>query len=89
MSPALRGRRALAAAAVPAGLAPSGAAAKPTDIGSGACADCHEAAAAAWAGSHHALARTRPSPRTVRAAFAGTRFEGTGMTVAFRRAAAA
>jgi len=94
MSPRRRGRgfgllRALAAAAVLAGLAADDAAAEPVYIGSEACTDCHEAAAEAWAGSHHALAWTRPSPRTVRADFDGTRFEGTGMTVAFRREAEA
>ena len=85
MTPRRRARGALLAAAVLAGLASSGAAAEPAYTGSAACADCHEAEAAAWEGSHHALAWTRPSPATVRADFDGTRFEGTGMTVEFRR----
>lgn len=37
----------------------------PDDVGSAVCADCHEGEAAAWAGSHHALAWTEPSPDTV------------------------
>jgi hypothetical protein len=56
----------------------------PAYVGSAACADCHEAATAAWAGSHHAAAWTEPSPATVRADFDGTTFEGAGMSVRFR-----
>jgi len=88
MSPARRGRRTLIAAAL-AGLMSLAATAEPAYVGSAACTDCHEAEAAAWEGSHHALAWTRPSPATVRADFDGTRFEGTGMTAEFRREAEA
>ena len=53
-------------------------------VGSAACADCHEAAVADWAGSHHALAWTLPGPDTVVADFDGTAFDGNGMRVRFR-----
>jgi predicted CXXCH cytochrome family protein len=56
----------------------------PAYVGSAACADCHEDATAAWAGSHHALAWTLPGPETVVADFDGTTFEGAGMSVRFR-----
>jgi hypothetical protein len=55
----------------------------PDYVGSAVCADCHEGEAAAWAGSHHALAWTEPSPDTVRADFDGTTFAGNGMSVRF------
>ena len=53
-------------------------------VGSETCAGCHEGAAADWAGSHHALAWTWPSPETVLADFDGTVFEHDGMTARFR-----
>lgn len=56
----------------------------PAHVGSEACIACHEDAADAWAGSHHALAWTWPSPETVQADFDGTVFELNGMTARFR-----
>ena len=56
----------------------------PAHVGSDACVACHEEAAAAWEGSHHALAWTWPSPETVVADFDGTAFEHDGMVVRFR-----
>ncbi|WP_210164907.1 multiheme c-type cytochrome [Afifella pfennigii] len=56
----------------------------PAYIGSQACAACHEDAASAWAGSHHALAWTRPGPDTVVADFDGTEFSHKGMLARFR-----
>ncbi len=56
----------------------------PAYVGSEACIACHEDAAAAWTGSHHALAWTPPSPETVVADFDGTVFERGGMTARFR-----
>ncbi|TMV09160.1 hypothetical protein FGK63_05055 [Ruegeria sediminis] len=56
----------------------------PAYVGSEQCADCHEAEALAWAGSHHAKAWTLPDSTTVRADFEGTEFEHDGMTVRFR-----
>jgi hypothetical protein len=53
-------------------------------VGSAVCTACHEAAAAEWAGSHHALAWTEPGPDTVVADFDGTTFQGNGMRVRFR-----
>ena len=55
----------------------------PAYLGSAACAACHQDAAAAWEGSHHALAWTRPSPETVVADFAGTALNHKGMTARF------
>ncbi|MCZ0962358.1 multiheme c-type cytochrome [Paracoccus benzoatiresistens] len=56
----------------------------PAFVGSAACTGCHEAVAADWKGSHHALAWTEPSPGTVATDFDGTAFEGAGMSVRFR-----
>jgi predicted CXXCH cytochrome family protein len=56
----------------------------PAYVGSETCIGCHEDAAEAWAGSHHALAWTMPSPGTVVADFDGTVFEHDGMTARFR-----
>lgn len=53
-------------------------------VGSQACASCHEPAAAAWRGSHHALAWTWPSSQTVVGDFDGTEFVHDGMTARFR-----
>ncbi|MEM7320387.1 MAG: multiheme c-type cytochrome [Pseudomonadota bacterium] len=53
-------------------------------VGSETCTGCHQAAAAAWEGSHHALAWTEPGPDTVLADFDGTVFAHDGMTVRFR-----
>ena len=81
-------RRLTALAALLAFSAGSGmaqAAAPPDYVGSAACAGCHEAVAAAWSGSHHALAWTLPGPETVVADFDGTSFTHDGMTARFRR----
>ncbi|RAI04338.1 hypothetical protein DLJ53_07805 [Acuticoccus sediminis] len=56
----------------------------PAYVGTSACASCHADATAAWTGSHHALAWTRPSPETIVADFDGTSFEADGMTARFR-----
>lgn len=65
-------------------LAPASAQDAPGYVGSGACTGCHTEAAEAWAGSHHALAWTAPSPETVVADFDGTEFEHDGMRARFR-----
>ncbi|UOM33491.1 cytochrome c3 family protein [Acuticoccus sp. I52.16.1] len=69
-------------------LAQSGGAAAddgtPAYVGSPACTACHQDAAAAWSGSHHALAWTEPGPDTIVADFDGTQFEHDGMTARFR-----
>ena len=59
-------------------------AAGPEYVGSEACTSCHESAANAWRGSHHALAWTWPSAATVAADFDGTEFVHDGMTARFR-----
>jgi hypothetical protein len=56
----------------------------PGFVGSDTCTACHDDAATAWAGSHHALAWTWPSPDTVVADFDGTTFTHEGMTARFR-----
>jgi len=66
------------------GAAPAFTQAAPTYVGSKACAACHAEAAQAWAGSHHALAWTWPSPDTVVADFDGTEFRHRGMVARFR-----
>ncbi|MCA0996903.1 multiheme c-type cytochrome [Alloyangia pacifica] len=43
-------------------------------LGSERCITCHEAAGAAWEGSHHALAWTAPTPDNISANFDGTEF---------------
>jgi hypothetical protein len=70
---------ALAACATGASAAES-----PVYVGSDTCAACHDAETADWAGSHHALAWTAPSPDTVRADFDGTEFTLDAMTARFR-----
>ena len=64
--------------------APSLAQGEPAYVGSQACVACHEDAASAWDGSHHALAWTWPSPETVVADFDGTTFKHDGMVARFR-----
>jgi len=59
--------------------------APPAYIGTAQCATCHEAQAAAWTGSHHALAWTLPSAETVLADFNNTRFDHDGITHRFTR----
>ena len=56
----------------------------PDYVGSETCLACHQDAATAWAGSHHALAWTMPSPNSVVADFDDTAFEHDGMTARFR-----
>lgn len=56
----------------------------PRYVGSTACAACHGAETQRWAGSHHALAWTAPSPETVSADFDGTSFSHDGMVANFR-----
>lgn len=56
----------------------------PAYVGSETCTACHRVAAAAWAGSHHALAWTEASPRTVVADFEGTEFAHDGTLTKFR-----
>lgn len=56
----------------------------PTYVGSEQCTDCHKDEAAAWAGSHHALAWTMPSPDTVVADFNDTEFLHDGVLTRFR-----
>ncbi|MCV6595478.1 MAG: cytochrome c family protein, partial [Mangrovicoccus sp.] len=72
----------LAGAALLAPL-PAASQTSPDYLGSTACTDCHEAEAAAWAGSHHAWAWTEASPDRVLADFNNTEFNGTGMSVRF------
>ena len=80
---------ALFPALLPAGPAAAqaqdGAPGRPGYVGSAACAECHTAQAAAWQGSHHALAWTEPGPDTVIADFDGTAFAHDGMTARFRQ----
>ena len=64
--------------------APAFTQAAPAYVGSEACAACHAEAAQAWAGSHHALAWTWPSPDAVVADFDGTEFRHRGMVARFR-----
>lgn len=63
---------------------PAFAQATPGYVGSRTCTACHDDAAMAWGGSHHALAWTWPSPETVVADFDGTVFAHDGMTARFR-----
>ncbi|MDP5218452.1 multiheme c-type cytochrome [Ruegeria sp. 2205SS24-7] len=65
------------------GLATVSAAQEPAYVGSSECTECHVEAAAAWSGSHHALAWTAPSPDTVIADFEDTSFIHDGMSVQF------
>lgn len=54
-------------------------------VGSQACVGCHEDAAEAWAGSHHALAWTAAGEATVLGDFADTTFSDDQMQVRFSR----
>lgn len=54
-------------------------------LGSDRCTGCHKDSAAGWAGSHHALAWTLPSQKTVAGDFGGAVFRHDGMTARFRR----
>ncbi len=53
-------------------------------VGSEACVACHTDEAAAWSGSHHALAWTLPTADNILADFDGTDFSLDGMTARFR-----
>jgi predicted CXXCH cytochrome family protein len=57
----------------------------PRYVGTDTCTDCHRDAAAAWQGSHHALAWTQPTGETVLGDFDDAGFEGGGMAVRFSR----
>src|SRR3954451_11058284 len=50
-----------------------------------ACTGCHAEAAAAWRGSHHALAMQKATPATVLGDFSGVAFEHFGVTSTFHR----
>jgi predicted CXXCH cytochrome family protein len=54
-------------------------------VGTSACVDCHEEAAAAWEGSHHAKAWTPTLPENVKAPFQGETFSHNGITSRFYR----
>jgi len=55
----------------------------PTYVGSAACSTCHADEAAAWEGSHHALAWTEATPGNILADFDGTEFTLDQMTARF------
>ena len=77
-------RAALVAATTFAGPAMAQDATHPAYVGSAACVDCHGAEAAAWGGSHHALAWTEATPATVLADFDGSHFAHDGAAYRFR-----
>jgi predicted CXXCH cytochrome family protein len=54
-------------------------------VDNGRCLACHEAPAAAWAGSHHAQAMAPATAETVRGDFAGATFRHAGVTTRFFR----
>ncbi|AVO39429.1 cytochrome c3 family protein [Pukyongiella litopenaei] len=56
---------------------------RPAYVGSESCTGCHASEAEAWAGSHHALAWTRPGPDTVLGDFGDAEFSHDGMTARF------
>lgn len=66
-------------------LSPAAAQVAPSYVGSAECAGCHADQADQWRGSHHGLAWTLPSDRSVVADFDGTSFTGGGVWVAFSR----
>lgn len=68
-----------------AGEAPTGPA--PTYVGKARCAECHEDAAAAYAGSDHDRAIEVPSEASVEAPFDGRAFVDRGIETTFRRSA--
>ncbi len=77
------------APAAPAPTAPGPAAAVPTPVtayvDNRQCLGCHEAAATAWAGSHHAQAMAPATADTVRGNFDGAQFRHQGVTTRFFR----
>ncbi|MCL5776155.1 hypothetical protein M1105_04020 [Limibaculum sp. FT325] len=66
-------------------LATQAAAQAPHNVGSDTCATCHAAETESWAGSHHALAWTRPRPPTVLGDFDDAAFTHDDMTARFSR----
>ncbi len=72
---------------LPAAAAPPTAAAPPAAgyVDNQRCVACHEAPAAAWAGSHHAQAMAPATAATVRGDFNDTRFRHQGVTTRFFR----
>ncbi len=54
-------------------------------VGSGVCAECHQAEHAAWRGSHHDLAMAEAGDETVLGDFADARFTAHGVTSTFSR----
>ncbi len=63
---------------------PAGAQAQEGYLGSAVCGTCHAEQAENWTRSHHALAWTLPSPETILADFADSRFQHDGMEARFR-----
>lgn len=57
-----------------------------TYVGRAACAECHQAEMATFAGSHHDLAMQPATPATVLGDFGGTSFSHFGVTSTFSRA---
>jgi predicted CXXCH cytochrome family protein len=57
----------------------------PRYVGSKTCAGCHDAEAALWAGSHHALAMQRATEATVLGDFDSAEIEYAGKTTTFYR----
>ncbi|WP_422037591.1 multiheme c-type cytochrome [Roseibium sp.] len=55
----------------------------PQFVGTGICADCHEAEVKSWQKSHHALAWTEPSEETVDGDFENAEFVHDGRTSRF------
>jgi len=57
----------------------------PEYVGSAACVDCHQEAADAWKGSHHAKAWTEAADENVLGDFSGTTFTQNGIMSRFYR----
>lgn len=66
-------------------LSPALSAETPSYVGSGACTACHADESAAWKGSHHALAWTKPTPDNVLGNFDNQSFSHGGFTARFLR----
>ena len=64
---------------------PGAEASQATYVGAAACASCHQAETAAWAGSHHDLAMQEATPSTVLGDFDDTTFALFGVTSTFTR----
>lgn len=69
----------------PVAAAPAASPASPAAsyVDNAQCLGCHQAAAQAWASSHHAKAMAPATPDTVRADFDGTTFRHQGVTTRF------